>query len=104
MWSVGCVFAEILTGKVLFPGQSDIEQLSLIFDTLGTPDVEDWPEVEDLPCYLPFTPQKPKDLACVLNQTTKLARTKLDERLVDLLRKMLALNPSKRITIKESLT
>lgn len=54
MWSVGCVFAELISGQVLFPGQSDIEQLGLVFDAMGTPEVEDWPEVESLPCYLPF--------------------------------------------------
>ena len=54
IWSVGCVIAELVTGHVLFPGTSDIEQLSLIFDVLGTPTTEDWPEVDSLPCFLPF--------------------------------------------------
>ncbi len=38
IWSAGCSFAEILTGKVLFPGQNYIEQINLIIDLRGTPD------------------------------------------------------------------
>ncbi|XP_076896425.1 mitogen-activated protein kinase 20-like isoform X2 [Bidens hawaiensis] len=37
IWGVGCIFAEILTGKPLFPGRSVVHQLELITDLLGTP-------------------------------------------------------------------
>jgi len=37
MFSVGCVFAEMLTGNALFNGQSEIEQIFKIFSYLGTP-------------------------------------------------------------------
>lgn len=105
MWSVGCVFAEVITGAILFPGQSDIEQLGLIFDTMGTPDIDDWIEVESLPCYLPFAAQKAKDLRAVL------AARKLDRRgngdinpeFINLVVRMLQLNPSKRISAQEAL-
>lgn len=40
IWSVGCIFAEVLTGKPLFPGKSIIHQLDLITDLLGTPPPE----------------------------------------------------------------
>ncbi|KAE8124625.1 hypothetical protein FH972_019492 [Carpinus fangiana] len=40
IWSIGCIFAEILTGKPLFPGKSIIHQLDLITDLLGTPSPE----------------------------------------------------------------
>ncbi|KAM0944551.1 putative cyclin-dependent kinase CMGC-CDKL-Cr family [Dioscorea sansibarensis] len=35
VWSVGCIMAEMLTGKVLFPGKSEIDQLDLIFMMMG---------------------------------------------------------------------
>ena len=54
MWSVGCVFAEMLTRQIFFPGTTDIDQLSKIFEIRGTPVEEEWPGLEDLPCYLPF--------------------------------------------------
>jgi serine/threonine protein kinase len=38
MWSAGCTFAEIMNGKILFPGQHYIEQINLIINLRGTPD------------------------------------------------------------------
>ena len=40
IWSIGCIFAEVLLGKPLFPGRNVVHQLELITDLLGTPDQE----------------------------------------------------------------
>ncbi|KAL6553519.1 Mitogen-activated protein kinase 19 [Orobanche gracilis] len=40
IWSVGCIFAEVLSGKPLFPGKSVVHQLDLITDLLGTPSTD----------------------------------------------------------------
>ncbi|KAH6556408.1 hypothetical protein KP509_1Z181600 [Ceratopteris richardii] len=37
IWSVGCIFAEVLLGRPLFPGRNVVNQLELITDLLGTP-------------------------------------------------------------------
>lgn len=36
VWALGCVFAELLNGNPLWPGKSDVDQLYLIRQTLGT--------------------------------------------------------------------
>lgn len=51
MWATGCVFAEMLRGESLFPGNTDIEQLALVVRTLGTPSTRNWPDVINLPDY-----------------------------------------------------
>ena len=42
IWSAGCILAELLLGKALFPGTSEMDQLSLIFKMIGTPTEETW--------------------------------------------------------------
>merc|ERR550539_893899 len=49
IWSVGCIFAEMVNGQPLFPGNSDADQLQKIFKILGTPNETNWPAVTELP-------------------------------------------------------
>ena len=44
IWSCGCIFAELFLRKPLFPGQYEMDQLTKIFDIVGTPSEREWPE------------------------------------------------------------
>lgn len=43
VWSIGCIFAEMINHAPLFPGDSEIDELFRIFRVLGTPDDDMWP-------------------------------------------------------------
>jgi len=48
VWSIGCIFGELLTMNPLFPGQSETQQIDLIFKALGSPNDELWPDYEKI--------------------------------------------------------
>lgn len=48
MWSVGCIFGELFTNKPFFPGKSEINQIELMIDMLGTPNDSIWPGFSSL--------------------------------------------------------
>lgn len=60
IWSIGCIFAELLTLEPLFYGTNEQSQVKKIFEKLGTPNEEIWPGYTKLPNvkYLNF-PQFP---------------------------------------------
>jgi len=49
IWSVGCIFGELMLMKALFPGKNEKDQLDKIFKDLGTPNDKIWPSFKDLP-------------------------------------------------------
>lgn len=55
MWAVGCILGELLAHKPLMPGTSEIGQIDLIVDLLGTPSESIWPGFKDLPACQNFT-------------------------------------------------
>ncbi|KAJ1933958.1 Cyclin-dependent kinase catalytic subunit [Linderina macrospora] len=96
MWSVGCIFAEMVQRKPLFPGDSEIDEIFKIFRVLGTPTEEIWPEVTKLPDYKPSFPRwQAQDLEAKL--------PKLDATGIDLLKRMLTYDPAYRISAKQAL-
>lgn len=48
VWSIGCIFGELLTKRALFEGQTVQQQIKLIFEALGSPDEELWPDFEKI--------------------------------------------------------
>lgn len=98
VWSVGCIFGELLKLEPMFQGKSEANQLNLIFETLGTPNDKIWPGYSQLPLLskITFATQR-------LNKL-KIRYSMLSERGLDLLNKFLTFNPEKRITAEDALT
>lgn len=95
MWSVGCIFAEMVNRHPLFPGDSEIDEIFRIFRMLGTPNEEIWPGVSQLPDYKSTFPYwSPQDLSKFVE--------KLEPSGVELLKEMLAYNPADRISAKRA--
>ena len=92
IWAVGCIFAELFLRKPLFVGNGyEVEQIFKIFEVLGTPSVSEWENLPNLPDWkLTFPKWNPQPLNQVVPTMPQLG--------LDLLARMLELNPEKRIT------
>ena len=100
IWSVGCIFAELLARAPLFPGEDYIAQLRLICDKLGRPSMDDLDFVtsERAKKFMTTLPEKPP-----VASEDFIPSQRDQKEAIDLLIKMLGFNPDKRITIEKSL-
>ncbi|ORE18705.1 Pkinase-domain-containing protein [Rhizopus microsporus] len=96
LWSAGCIFAEMASGRPLFPGNSISDQLQRIFKVLGTPTEETWPKVSQLPEYK-------RDFEIFPRIPLETLLPKLDSLGIDLLKRLLEYPPEKRITASDAL-
>jgi mitogen-activated protein kinase 1/3 len=85
VWSVGCILAEMLSGKPLFPGRDYHHQLTLILDVLGTPTLDEFYAIStrrsrDYIRALPF--RKRKSFATIFPNASALAVDFLTKTLV----------------------
>ncbi|XP_057771842.1 mitogen-activated protein kinase 15 isoform X2 [Salvia miltiorrhiza] len=98
IWSIGCIFAELLTGKPLFPGKNVVHQLDLMTDLLGTPPPETIARIrnEKARRYLSsMRKKKPIPLSYKFPNADPLA--------LRLLERMLAFDPKDRPSAEEAL-
>eukprot|EP00049_Salpingoeca_infusionum_P023755 m.13773 g.13773 ORF g.13773 m.13773 type:complete len:535 (-) comp6011_c0_seq2:721-2325(-) len=100
VWSVGCIFAEMVCRRPLFPGENLLDQVNLIFNVIGTPSEPNtrWISHDRARQYvLQLQPRRPQNMCHVLGISQNAV-------LEDLLQKLLAFNPDHRVTIDEVLT
>nr|ACH63244.1 mitogen activated protein kinase [Rheum australe] len=98
IWSVGCIFMELMNRKPLFPGRDHVHQMHLLTELLGTPLESDiaFLRNEDARRYIQQMPPQPRQqLGRVFPDINPVA--------IDLVERMLTFDPTRRIAVEESL-
>lgn len=96
IWSIGCIFVELLNGRPIFPGNSENDQLMKIFRAMGTPNEEVMPGCTSLPEWNPNWEQNTE-------QALEALCPAIDPVGKDLLSQMLVMDPNKRISAADAL-
>jgi serine/threonine protein kinase len=98
VWSIGCTLCEIISGKIIFPGENYIEQVNLILEKRGTPDAETMEMIsnENAKKYIESLEVKPKT-------PMKELIPYHDEKALDLIDQLLEFNSNRRISIDEAI-
>ncbi|TNV72020.1 hypothetical protein FGO68_gene9610 [Halteria grandinella] len=93
MWALGCILVELLDGCPLFAGSTDFDQIAKIGNLLGKPDPACLSETS---AKLQFPDWPIKDLKEYFGGS-------ISDDAIDLIKKLLVYNPSKRISVEEFL-
>jgi len=98
MWSVGCIFGELLGGKPMFPGTSTLSQINKVLEVTGKPNKED---IQSLQSELAQTMIETIVVSKIKSLKTLYPKATPVE--LDLLSKLLQFNPNKRINVIQAL-
>jgi negative regulator of PHO system len=96
IWSAGCIMAEMFSGRPLFPGTTNEDQIIRIFRIMGTPTERTWPGLSQFPEYkTTWQMYATQPLNSILPQ--------IDPVGIDLLQRMLHVRPELRVSAAEAL-
>ncbi|KAJ1674031.1 hypothetical protein EV182_004104 [Spiromyces aspiralis] len=96
-WSAGCIFGELLLGRPLMPGRTEMQQICLIIDVLGTPNDKIWPEFRSLPLAKKFT------LPSQAYNNLRLNLPKVSSNTIELINGFLTYDPRRRLSARRAL-
>lgn len=98
MWSMGCILAELLGGKPLFPGESTLNQLERVIEVVGAPTAQDIQSMKSK-----FAQTMIDSITIRKQRPLRSIYPNADPEALDLLEKLLVFNPDKRYTAKQVL-
>ncbi|PLB48114.1 Pkinase-domain-containing protein [Aspergillus steynii IBT 23096] len=104
MWSIGCIFGELLTKEPLLQGKNEVDQVSKIFALTGPPTAQSWPGFRSLPNAKSLRLPPTSDSSGSLPLLPRSKFPFLTNAGLHLLSSLLALNPSIRPTTQECLS
>lgn len=58
MWGCGCLLVELFNKTAIFQGSNELEQIESIFKIMGTPTINSWPTLYDMPWFFMIMPQQ----------------------------------------------
>lgn len=106
MWSIGCILAELILAKPLFPGDSTVNQLQRIVDVLGMPKKDDEAALNSA-FFATMIQGLEKPAKNSLKQTLGFDKidklSEFESQSLDLLERLLVINPNKRLTAQAAL-
>lgn len=103
MWSVGCVFGELLTREPLLQGRNEVDQLSKVFELCGVPTEDSWPGFRRLPNARALKIPKVSADAPAAGSVIRARFPALTTAGASLLNDLLALDPARRPSATEVL-
>lgn len=101
IWSVGCVFGELLLHRPLFPASAEVRLLELMCELLGTPSVRIWPGLAKLPLWPKLSSSLPENEYNEL--PSRFAKVSPSASTLELLNMMLTYDPERRISATDAL-
>ncbi|CAD8188311.1 unnamed protein product [Paramecium pentaurelia] len=105
MWSLGCIFAELITGEVLFKGDIEFRQMERIYELCGSATEQNWSNCVNLRQWEEFKPRRNYERLLVkhIKDVCQALNKQIDQVTLDLIDHLLILDPNKRLNAIQAL-